>query len=270
MILAQTATHLNPLYHEWGHVPTVVALMTATIAGVVWILKQNSDDTRDAGVKIRTMLTGLLEHTFRIEMLRIFELIDDLLPYALSQVGADNPHPSAFDRLCVGLREIEPGDPNRVKYQALLEQALSKIIIGSAKKLLDDTETPLEPDAKVRTPPTRMLFSFKHETDNLLAYIAKETTRCKKKEHSFRNGKLWATRLLITAVIALILALPWVRLDTKWAYWLETGFEFGGYAAGVAGLASLYVVFSCQHWIAEHAKWGRKDWLDDCERSNQG
>lgn len=253
MILAE----VNSLYHEWGLIGAAWGLCVPLLGGVWWLLKLKSKETTESALSIRSGLAGLLERTFHAEALRVFELIDDHLPFALSQVDAKNPRASAFDMLCLGLREINPDEPDRDRYRTLLKLALSKLISNEAKKLLAGAT------------PTGLRFSFRHETERILAYIAKQTTRSRKKERAYERATSWTRTLFIIAPITVFLGTPWVMSDTSWAFYLSAICLSAFLAAFVAGLVSLLVVAECQTWIATRAGWQVEDWLDDLDRSRQ-
>ena len=101
MILAQATTHANSLYHDWVVVAASWGLCVPLLAGVWWLLKLKSAETSESALSIRSALAGLMESTFHIEALKVFELIDEHLPIALSQEDAKNARVSAFDRLCL-------------------------------------------------------------------------------------------------------------------------------------------------------------------------
>ncbi len=251
MILAQTTTHANSLYHEWGLITAAWGLCVPLLGGVWWLLKLKSEETSASALRIRSRLAGLMERTFHIEALKVFELIDDHLPYALSQVDAENARASAFDRLCLGLRELDADEPDRGKYRSLLEHALSGIISTEAKKLLGGAT------------PIGLRFSFRHETERLLAYIAEQTTRSRKKERAYARATFWTTAFFISAPIAVFLGSPCVMFDTTWAFYLGAICLSAFVAGVVAGCVSLLVVAACQTWITRRAGWRNEDWLDD-------
>lgn len=251
MILAQATTHANPLYQEWGLIVAAWCVCVPLFGCVFWLLKLKSKKITDSALNIRSILAGLMEQTFQIEALRVLELIDDHLPYVLSQVDADNPRASAFDRLCLGLRDLDANEPDRVKYRTLLELALSRIISTEAKKLLAGPT------------PTRLRFSFRHETERMLAYIAAQTTRSRKRERGYHRATKWTTIFFVTAIIAAFLAAPWVMVDATWAFLLDAVCLSVFLLAVVAGCASLLVVAVCQTWITTHAEWRVEDWLND-------
>ncbi|UCE60359.1 MAG: hypothetical protein JSU63_01150 [Phycisphaerales bacterium] len=251
MILAQVTTHANSLYHDWTLIAAAWGMCVPLLAGVWWLLKLKSEETSASALKIRSMLAGLMERTFHIEVLKVFELIDEHLPYTLSQADVENARPSAFDRLCLGLRKLDPDEPDRDEYRSLLEHALSGIISAEAKKLLGGAT------------PTRLLFSFRRETERTLAYIAEQTTRSISKERAYTRATSWTTALFISAPIAVFLGSPWVMFDTSWAFYFGIVCLSGFLVGVVGGLASLLVVAACQNWITRRAKWELEDWLDD-------
>lgn len=263
MILAQTMTHDNSLYQQWGLTTAVLGLCVPMLGGVLWLLKLKSEHTLEAGLKIRSKLAGLLERTFHLEALRIFELIDDQLPIALSQASAENPRASAFDRLSQGLREIDAEQPNRDKYRDVLENALSRIISKEARKLLRTAEATSEKATEGGAHPTVLRFSFGHETEKILAYIAEQTTLSKKKQTAYEQATGWATKLFIVSTIVGLLHSPGVFIDTTWAYYFVVICLVVSAAAATGGMTSLLVVAVCQNWITGRAGWQVKDWLRD-------
>lgn len=251
MILAQAMSHANSLYHEWGLIAAAWGMCVPLLGGVWWLLKLKSEETSVSALEIRSRLAGLLERTFHIEALKVFELIDDHLPYALSQVDAENARASAFDRLCLGLRELDPDESDRGKYRSLLEHALSRIISTEAKKLLGGAT------------PTGLRFRFSIETERLLAYIAEQTTRSRKKERAYERATSRTTALFITAPIAVFLGTPCVMADALWAFYINAICLSVFVVAVVVGLLSLLRLAVCQNWITKRARWEPEDWLDD-------
>lgn len=251
MILAQVATHDNPLYHEWGLIVAVWGLSVPLLGGVFWLLKLRSEETTASALNIRSSLAGLMERAFHGEVLKVLELIDDHLPSALSQADAENPAASAFDRLCLGLREIDPEKLDRAEYRTLLQLALSGVISTEAKKLLEGAT------------PTGLRFSFRHETERILAYIAEQTTRCRKRQRAYERATSWTTTLFIAAPIAALLGTPWVMFDAPWAFYLHAICLTAFVAAGAGGLVLLLVLAVCQNWITRRAAWRVDDWLED-------
>lgn len=251
MILAQATTHANSLYHEWGLISAAWGMCLPLLGGVWWLLKMKSEETSDSALKIRSGLAGLMERTFHIEALKVLELIDDHLPYALSQVDVKNARASAFDRLCLGLRDLDLDEPDRTKFRVLLEHALSGIISTEAKKLLTGAS------------PTGLQFSFRHETERLLAYIAVQTARSKRNLRTYERATSLATRLFIVGPIAVLLATPWVMIDALWAFNLSLICLSIFCLVGGVGLFSLLRLAVCQNWLTKRARWGLEDWGDD-------
>ncbi len=263
MILAQTIAHDNSLYQQWGLSAAVLGLCVPMLGGVLWLLKLKSENTLEAGLKIRSKLAGLLERTFHLEALRIFELIDDQLPIALSQASAENPRASAFDRLSQGLRDIDEEQPNRDKYRDLLEHALSRIISKEARKLLGTAGATSEQETEGGAHRPGLRFSFGHKTERILAYIAEQTTQSKKKQNAYEKATGWATKLFIVSTIVGVLHCPGVFIDTTWAYYLVVILLSVSVAAAAGGMTSLLVVAVCQNWITGRARWQLEDWLED-------
>ncbi len=255
MILAQATlqaiTHANSLYHEWGLIAAAWGLCLPLLGGVWWLLKLKSEEITASALKIQSSLAGLMERTFHLEALKVFELIDDQLPYALSQVDAENARASAFDRLCLGLRDLDPNQPDRGKYRSLLEHALAGIISTEARKLLGGPT------------PAGLRFSFRHETKRLLAYIAEQTTRSKKKERTYSKATSRTTALFIVAPIAVLLGTPCVVIDQLWAFYVNAIFLSIFIVVTGLGLLSLLQLAICQNWITQHARWKLETWLED-------
>lgn len=257
MILGQVLTHANSLYHEWGIITAAAGLLVPLLGAVLWLLKLKAEQITQSVLSIRSGLASLMERTFHIEALKLIELIDDQLPSALSQVDADNPRPSAFDRLCLGLRDFDPNEPDRVQYRTLLEFAISGIITTQAKKLLGATA------------PTGLRFSFRYETERILAYIATQTNRSIRKQRAYDKATVWAKRFPIAALIAAGVATVWLFFDTTWSFYLNAICLSAFLAAVVAGCVALFIVAGCQAWITTRAEWRPEDWLDDLDRTRQ-
>lgn len=251
MILSQAVSHTNSLYHEWGLIAAVLGLCVPLLGGVWWLLKLKSEDTIAAALKIRSSLAELMERAFHVEALRIFRMIDEQLPRALSQDGSDNPSPSAFDRLCAGLKKLDLDEPDRGNYRDLLEHALSGIISTEAEKLLGGAT------------PVRVRFSFDFETERLLAYIAKQTALTRAKQKIYETATSRTTKLFTVAPLAALLGTPWVAFDALWAFYLSGILMLIFLASGAGGLLSLLQLATCQNWLTTRAAWSREDWFSD-------
>src|SRR4051794_4476472 len=99
MLLAQATSapvvHANGLYFQWGLLAAVIGICAAITAKLSSVMARKSNETTAAGLKIRSSLVSLFQSTVVYEAKRLFDLVDNHLPYALSQVDAVVARPSA-------------------------------------------------------------------------------------------------------------------------------------------------------------------------------
>ena len=270
MILAQAATHANSFYREWGLIYAAIAMCAVLLPGLGWLFRMKMPPTiTEALTKIHSVLAGLFQQTVVQESRKIFRLIQEHLPYSLSQVDSIHPQTSAFDKLCQELRELDEHNPDRDHYRKGLERALSGVIVDEVEKLLQIAEAHSTGDVEERANPTGLRVSFEGETEQKLTLIAEKTVRANRMERTLYRTKTWTFRLFATTAAAAALVIPWPFVDAQWAFLTIVVLLLVFVGAFVAGILGLVRFHNCQQWVEETARRYRvpEDWMGELART---
>ncbi len=275
MILAQTATHSNSLYHEWGLMSALIGVVAVVLPILWWLHCMKTDRMIQAVIRVRSVLAGMFKQTVVQESRKIFRLVQTHLPYSLSQVDSIDPQPSAFDKLCQELGALATAnEPDRDHYRKGLERAFSGVIIDEVEKLLAIAESQSAGavkgcDKKGGDNPTGMLASFEGETERKLTFIAQKTGQANKTERTFYRTKAWTFRLFAAAAILAFLAMPGLFCDLKWAFRASAGLLLVCLGTLVTGIMAWVRFHSCQQWFEETAERYRapEDWMGELART---
>lgn len=141
--LAQSQSTATPssqfvAYSQWP-------LLTAAIAGTgalckllhtVW--KNEHRDVDSARLSLEQVASAYFVAIVLEEARRVFRIVDDHIPLALSQKDVANASLSRFDTFCQALRTIPPEELNdRGRYSKIILESFGRIISGSADQLID-------------------------------------------------------------------------------------------------------------------------------------
>lgn len=269
MILAQATTHANSLYHEWGLMSTLIGLVAVMLPVLWWLHRTKTDRTVEDKLRVRSVLAEMFQQTVFAESRKIFQLVQSHLAYSLSQVDSIDPQPSAFDKLCRELRELDEQKPDRNHYRAGLERAFAQVVIVEVEKLLQVAESHSASSDEGRNNPTGLRVNFEGETERKLTFLAQQTVRTNKTERTFDGTRVWAFRLFASAAIAAVLVIPGLFWDTKWADWACTAFLAVTAGTLVAGIVAWIRFHNCQRWFEVTANRYRTpgDWMSDLART---
>ncbi len=217
LAVAQAATSANSLYHAWGLAAALIGICVLFL-GVAWTMhKSKLEDVTLAVVKTRAVLFGLFQKTVDGEAFRILALIEDHLPIALSQADASGARPSAFDRLCAKLRELDLDAPDRESYKTLLENTLSGLMIGEARRLLQVADKEGSGRTGAHENPTGLKVGFEGQTEQALTLMAEKTAEMNKRERRLYRSKRSCQNFFSAAGVAGMLFVPTVFFDKFWA-----------------------------------------------------
>lgn len=239
----------NALYHQW---PLAGAVFTATVAcmSALWFLYQiKADQTRAAVLEIRSELSRLFQETVAYETLRIFEYVDASLPSALAQSEASRANTSAFDRLCIELRKLDPAKPDRPAYKVILGQVLAGLISKEAKQAIAASETKV---------------GFEFQTESKLAFLAQKTAKVIQHEKGYSLTRKWCFRGISVAPLFAVNLLVMLLVPSKWGY-AGALFALFMWACTLAVCVVSFVLhIKCHNWLLDTARKDclKNEWLE--------
>ncbi len=265
MILAHATAHTNSLYHEWGLMSALIGVVVVLLPILWWLHRMKPDRTNRAAVRVHSVLVGMFQKTVLQESRKIFGLIQEHLPYSLSQVDSNDPKPSRFDKLFQELRDFDAHNPDRNHYRKGLEDAFSEAIIDEVDKLLQIAESPSAGDVEERANPTGLRVSFEGETEQKLTFIAEKTVRANRMQRTCYRAKRWTFRFAATTAAAAALVIPGLFVDAQWAFLTLVVLLLVFVATLVAGIMAWVRFHGCQQWFDETAERYRtpEDWMGE-------
>lgn len=265
MILAQTITPPNSLYEAWGLLAMPIPVVVALLALLWRLYCMKTDRTTENALRVRSVLAGMFQRTVLQESRKILRLVQTHLPYSLSQVDSPDPQPSAFDKFCRELRDLDKDELNRDHCRKMLERTLSQVIIDEVEKLLQIAESHSAGIVEGRGNPTGLRASFEGETERTLTFIAQKTVQANNTERMFYRTKTLTFRAFAFSAIAGVLAIPGLFLVEKWAYWTTVAFLLVMAATLVAGIMAWVRSYRCQQWFEDKAERYRvpEDWMSE-------
>ena len=254
-------TSMNPLYHEWGLFAALLGLCLPLVGVAIALHRAGMHDVKRAILKIRSDLASLFQKTVIQESKRILSRADDQLPSILSSIDRTTSLPSAFDRLCLGLKKIDPKDPDKDEYRHLMESALSGVISGATRQLLCDAEEAAERQLKN----VKLEVSFEGRTQQDLTFIAGKTAELNKKVKILFRSRLTSRYLLLASGAAGLLAVPTLFLASLSAYYLGVTLLICFALLGAGGLIEFALFGSCKSWLVDTKDRykGPQDWYEE-------
>lgn len=264
-VSAAPSVHANSLYHEWGLVAAILGICVVTFSGLWWLLRLDPQSTTESGLRVRSVLAGMFQHTIVQGAVRIFDLIDNHLPYALSQAETTNPKPSAFDRLCEKMKELGPVEENRDGLRKTLEKHLKGMLIDEVRKLLGVAEATASGEPSTYPNPTVLRVTLEGDNERRLGFIAQKTVVSNKMEKGFHTSRWSSFCCLACAVACGILVSPWVFVDYEWAFVVAVIFLALFGIASLTGIACLLRLYRCQSWLESTASRYKspEDWFGE-------
>ncbi|MCH8047191.1 MAG: hypothetical protein IID44_26105 [Planctomycetes bacterium] len=255
MLLAQgpNQAHANSLYHEWGLLSSILGLCALIFGGLWWLLCLDSRGTTADALKVRSVLAGMFQQTIVEGAVAIFDLIDNHLPYALSQVDNPNARPSVFDRLCERLKEFGAVEKNRDGLREVLEDNLSGVVINEVRKLLRLAEEIAPGEPSTHPNPTGLRISLEGDTERRLGFIAQKTVTSNKMERDVRRSRWCAFASFACAIASGLFVSPWTFIDAEWAFSVTVAFLALFSGAVILGLAFLLWFYRCRNWLEDKA-----------------
>lgn len=243
----------NALYHEWGLMAAILAACVPLLGCVLWLVKTKRDPIRVAILEIRSALSRVFQDTVLDEALRVFQLVDDHLPYALGEPRSGSTRPSAFDQLCGALRGRDEDSDDRVGHTLLLKNALSGIIVDEVKRLfmLSKADTKRSPDSASHL--RGLQVSFEGSTEISLEFIAKRIALASGREAAFYRSRSWAPILLVSAAICGLLFCPTVFVNHQASFWTGVGLLAASGICVIAGLVLCLVLHCSASWLEDTA-----------------
>ena len=204
MTSAEGLLLVNSFFHQWGFVGGLAAVLVIPIGFAAWLLREDQRGIQKATLRLRSQLAGAFQTTVANEARRLVRIAEAYLPDTLSQADVAARRPSAFDRLCSALRELDPADTERSAYRTVIENALAgevsrelDLLLGAvgAPEMLQGSPSAIS--GRFRGVP----YNLEEKAEVTLSIIAKETERCERRER-FCN----ASRSLSLALFSLSVA----------------------------------------------------------------
>lgn len=241
------------MYQEWGILVGVGALLTFSGVPVYWLMRRPVDEVRTNKLEIKSLITTQFQELVIDEARSVLTLVDDHLPSALTRVN-DPGGPSSFDRLAVGLREIDPEDPAPEPYLQVLEQSLSGLLSRQASILLDQAAESARRDLTSEESPTGLRVSLSGETENMLFALAEAASELDHKEHMFTVNQKILKWTVLGMGFTVVPATVGMLFDTGLAYTISIVswiLSLGFWAATLVFTARCYHGYQ---WLDEKAE----------------
>lgn len=139
-ILADTTTvaKINPYYQDWTCAGFILAIFIAIAGAMIKIHTKDNTDLRKLILTLKSQISVLFMKTIIDEAKLLINIIDDHLPYSLSQCGSKNPTTSRFDYFCGAIKSVSLEDlqEDRNKYATIIKDAFSGLLKDEVDKLI--------------------------------------------------------------------------------------------------------------------------------------
>ena len=241
--------HANSLYFEWGFLAVIAPFCIALFAGLWWLLRFDTRPSKKHGLEVRSVLASMFQKVITQGAIRLFELINNQLPYALSQVDDATPTPSVFDKLCEKMKGVDSISEDRDAFREALEHSLSDAILAEIKKHLHIADVSASGEPRPNPNPTDPRFSLEGETERRLSFIAEQTLLSNRMERGVNRWLSFAFRCFACAFVFGMLCIPCFLIDTDWAFVVLLTSGAISIIAVIAGAVCLVLFDNCYRWL---------------------
>ncbi len=271
MLAQATQRAPHSLYREWGLITVFAVLIASYLPLLYWQIKKSDDEAQKNLLGIRSALATMFQETIVGEVIKLFQLINDNLPCALSQSESEETKLSALDKLCQGLKELDEDAEDRVAYEGLIENALSDIIVREATKMLLVAEANSEHEHHENAGRGGFRISFEGETEIKLRLLAENTVQARRRYDSFSKWKRRGPLLSSVAIIIGLLccSIPFFR--NQWMFIVGTILIPLFFIALIAAVVSILQLHLCSSWLKEKCQEYRRPgyWKTEIARSKK-
>jgi hypothetical protein len=217
-----------------------------------WLHKMKRDRfVEEDRLAVLSALAGRFQRTVVTEAKRLFATVEQELPAVLSQVDCSEPRRTTFDELAMCLRDLDPEDPDRNRYFSLLKCALSGVISGQVRKLLEAAQGSTNGPVQESRDRTGMRMAFGSDTEATLMIVAEKAVEARRWEKRFVYAHRSASVMFPAAAAAgLALIFP-ILFNATWAWWVSVGLLSGFGLSAIAALACLVVVYRSRDWFQD-------------------
>jgi len=224
LILAQVTQSVTQppefdAYRQWPLVAATVALCAFMMNRVEGIFKRDTD-VDAATLSLEQVASSFFVALVLKESRRLFNIVDDHLPIALSQAHASVAERSRFFQFCVSLRAIPEEElDDRGKYAQIIKESFARIICDSAERLIDS----IGASPSVLNP-TAVRFSL--EGDGYLSFAGVASFDYQNRRLANRFQMQWSSSALfafvtmicgIATIVGVIFNEEWAQHVTWWA-----------------------------------------------------
>jgi hypothetical protein len=242
--LAQTTTSSTTTgefvaFQQW-------ALFAVTVAALVGLCKLTyvvfTGEHRDvvaARLSLEQVASAFFVRLVLQEARRLFSVIDDHLPLALSQSQAAKPELSRFDHFCKSLKDIPAEElDDRGKYANVIKECFGRIISDSAGCLFDAMASAGTSSSSSPLNPTSARFSLEGDGFLNFAGVAEFDYQNRKLEGRFR--RLWALVgvFSIAGILACVGVPVGILSNKSWTQQCAWWSIVAGVASGVLALTA--------------------------------
>jgi hypothetical protein len=245
--VASNTVIVNPYYREWNLLTAIAALLSIGAAAVVWFLKHKPQEVERCVLKARSNLSARFQITVVDEVRRLLRLLDDRLPYVLTQRRDDSPGPSRFNSLCAQLAQLDLEDPDRDKYYYIVNDSLGGAITQAMDTFLDQVQGSLVAGSTA----TGIRFAFEQSTEKTLEFIATETSKVSKRLRRFRLGRRmtrWGAGLTGLCIFP---AATGLFFNMRWAEWLVCTSLVVAAISAILALSSALIASNAREQLLE-------------------
>ena len=224
LILLATPSQETPtasglmVYGQWPLLTALVAIVGALckLLHIVW--KNEHRDIDGARLSLEQVSSAFFVAIVLQEARRVFAIVDDHIPLALSQSRSPNPGVSRFDNFCQSLRAIPADELNdRGKYANIIKESFGRIIADSAERLIDAMSSAGATASNVVLNPTTARFSL--EGDGFLNFAGVAEFDYENRRIETRYRRVWTSVGMFSflGIISGIGLLAGIVIDVPWA-----------------------------------------------------
>jgi hypothetical protein len=212
-----TIINANPYYQNWTHIGFAFAFGIAIISALINIRAKEDMGLSKLTLSLKSQISSLFMKTVIDEAILLINMIDEHLPYSLSQAWSKNPTTSRFDYFCGQLKSLslDPSQDDysqedkvkctRDQYAGIIKDSFSGLLKDEVEKLVRIVSLgPRLNDTSYNS--TGIRYGLEGETALKFDFIARKMASVERWHRNYiRSGIVWKLLLIITAIAAFVL-----------------------------------------------------------------
>lgn len=244
----------NALYQQWGLWGCIVTICIALGSGIWWFIRNKNDSSaQEDALEISSYLSHMFQMTIVQEACRLFELIDDSLPFSLTQSRSKKPIRSAFDHFIDKIRTLPDEEVTRQNCHDFFEDIFGRIISKEVQRLLDSAQSSASGARMQLKRDDAICLSLEGDIDLKLRLLAEMTSTAKRQREMFEFSKNRASRYLVATIFFGVALLVPMLVDHSFACYAAYSVLAGFVACLVLTVLHAYRMYDSREWLAERA-----------------